>query len=200
MAFIPVDKMKTLREASRSGDERAKKIILMQLSGKEDFGPLLDEYFQPKPETVASTDVAVEQKATDPVSKATEKETPFEMYLRENEITLDDNNRDNVIREFEEMTGNKVELSEEHEEKQEGPEYEELIKKLMKEESDAVDSYSKGITQIMNCECLDDTQKRRFIARFKEIRGDEEEHFRELKELLSVSASKEEEITEQEVE
>ncbi len=44
MIFIPVDKMKELREAARNGDERAKKIIIMQMNG-EDFDSSLDEFF-----------------------------------------------------------------------------------------------------------------------------------------------------------
>ena len=193
--FIPIKQMQTLRESARSGDERAKRILAMQLSGTEDFSQLLEEYFAPQPEPEISTEqpAVMEQKATEPVDKALGQETPFEMYLRENEITLDENNRNDVIREFEEMTGNKAGMPEQSEEKPEGPEYEELVKKLMKEESDAVDSYSKAITQVMNCDCLDDTQKRRFIARCKEIRGDEEEHFRELRELLSLSNEQDEE-------
>ena len=48
MAYIPFEKMKALREAAKSGDERARKIIIMQMNG-EDFGSLLDQYFT-KPE------------------------------------------------------------------------------------------------------------------------------------------------------
>ena len=44
MRFIPIDKMKSLREAAKNGDSRARKIIIMQMNG-EDFGSLLDEYF-----------------------------------------------------------------------------------------------------------------------------------------------------------
>lgn len=49
MRFIPIDKMKSLREAAKNGDTRARKIIIMQMNG-EDFGSLLDEYFA-NPET-----------------------------------------------------------------------------------------------------------------------------------------------------
>ena len=44
MRFIPIDKMKSLREAAKNGDSRARKIIIMQMNG-EDFDSLLDEYF-----------------------------------------------------------------------------------------------------------------------------------------------------------
>lgn len=49
MAYIPFDKMKSLREAAKNGDARARKIIIMQMND-EDFGSLLDQYFA-KPET-----------------------------------------------------------------------------------------------------------------------------------------------------
>ena len=45
MAFIPVDKMKSLREAAKNGDARAKQILTMQMNG-EDFSALLEEHFK----------------------------------------------------------------------------------------------------------------------------------------------------------
>lgn len=49
MPFIPIDKMRQLREAAKQGDERAKKILRAQLDGS-DYGADLDAYFAPKPE------------------------------------------------------------------------------------------------------------------------------------------------------
>ena len=49
--FIPIDKMRKLREAARNGDEGAKRILRMQLDGTSDFSSDLDTYFSPKPET-----------------------------------------------------------------------------------------------------------------------------------------------------
>ena len=49
MPFIPIDKMRQLREAAKNGDERAKKILRAQLDGS-DYGSDLDAYFAPKPE------------------------------------------------------------------------------------------------------------------------------------------------------
>lgn len=54
MAFIPIEKMRALREAARQGDERAKKILRAQLDGK-DYGSDLDAYFAPKPAPVSSS-------------------------------------------------------------------------------------------------------------------------------------------------
>ena len=44
MPFIPIDKMKQLREAAKNGDERAKKILRAQLE-KKDYASDLDSYF-----------------------------------------------------------------------------------------------------------------------------------------------------------
>ena len=50
MPFIPIDQIRKLREAAKNGDERAKKILQMQLN-KEDYSSDLDAYFNPQPET-----------------------------------------------------------------------------------------------------------------------------------------------------
>lgn len=190
--FIPVQQMSKLREAARSGDERAKKILSMQLSGTEDFSSLLDEYFTEAP-APAPAPVA-ESKAT------ADEETPFEMYLRENEITLDDTNREDIIREFEEMTGNKVEMpkAEEPVKKEEigENEAEKIIKDLMRDEIDAIDAYSRAITKIMAMEDIDEHTKRKLTARFDEIKGDEVEHHKQLNALLPLIGKKEEEAIE----
>lgn len=72
MAYIPFDKMKSLREAAKNGDTRARKIIIMQMNG-EDFGSLLDEYFtkQPKEEKpiATSTPIIEDNDITDPKLK-----------------------------------------------------------------------------------------------------------------------------------
>ena len=72
MRFIPIDKMKSLREAAKNGDARARKIIIMQMNG-EDFGSLLDEYFakQPKEEKpiATSTPIIEDNDITDPKLK-----------------------------------------------------------------------------------------------------------------------------------
>ena len=51
MAFIPIDKIKSLREAAKNGDARAKQILTMQMNG-EDFSALLEEYFKEPNEKV----------------------------------------------------------------------------------------------------------------------------------------------------
>lgn len=74
MAYIPFDKIKSLREAAKNGDARARKILIMQMNG-EDFNSLLEEYFanpeQPKEEkpVAASTPIIEDNDITDPKLK-----------------------------------------------------------------------------------------------------------------------------------
>ena len=72
MAFIPVEKMKSLREAAKNGDPRAKQILKMQMDG-EDFSSLLEEHFKApteikKEETVVANP-EIHNEITDPKLK-----------------------------------------------------------------------------------------------------------------------------------
>lgn len=48
MPFIPIDKMKQLREAAKNGDARAQKILQAHLAGK-DYNADFEAYFAPAP-------------------------------------------------------------------------------------------------------------------------------------------------------
>lgn len=191
--FIPVQKMKTLREASRNGDDRAKKILEMQLKGTEDFGSLLDEYFAPKPEQTESAQV--EETSTG----ATNVDKGLQEFLEFNQINEDSPDYQSYVDDYYKENPKpqnglgEVEHNEEHNHEHEYEhsecESKEQLEKVRKEEVDAVDSYSKAITVVMNDTTVDDNKKRKIISRLKEIRGDEEEHFRELNELLVLLGS-----------
>ena len=193
MKFIPIEKMSKLREAAKSGDDRARKILDMQMSG-DDFSPLLDEYFQPKP---VATENSVETSSL-PEKKPNSK---LEEFLKFNNVTKDSPEYEDFVKDFyaefpeekgkEEMVENPVEQIEEDKDG-----FDSIIRDLMKDETDAIEEYSKAITKLMNNEELDEIQKRRVIARLKEIRGDEEEHFHQLNELLKMKGD--EEVTEEE--
>lgn len=171
--FIPIDKMKKLREASKTGDERAKKILAMQMDGKEDFGPLMDEYFTPAPQPAVE-----EQPATG--------NNKLEEFLKFNNITKDSPDYQSYVDEFNKETGDQVEEKPENGLK-------EIIKKRIKEEIDAIASYSKGVSEVMALENVDEGLKRKVISRFKEIDTDEEQHRSELIELLAMCDSQPEE-------
>ena len=76
MAFIPIEKIKVLREAAKNGDARARQILTMQMNG-EDFSALLDSYFTsqsaetPKQEPTANPSPVLEEDdgITDPKLK-----------------------------------------------------------------------------------------------------------------------------------
>lgn len=189
MKFIPIEKMSKLREAAKTGDERARKILDMQMSGN-DFSPLLDEYFQPKP---VATENSVETSSL-PEKKPTNSK--LEEFLKFNNVTKDSPEYEDFVKDFydefpeerkqKDLVENPVEQIEEDKDG-----FDSIIRDLIKDETDAIDEYSKAITKLMNNEELDEIQKRRIIARLKEIRSDEEDHFHQLNELLKMKGDEE---------
>lgn len=94
MRFIPIDRMKVLREAAKSGDSRAKKILIMQMND-EDFSGLVDEYF----ETPAIK--PIEMSATKPGQPVIEPEPELE-----SERVVDNSDiTDERLREFLNLNG-----------------------------------------------------------------------------------------------
>jgi len=172
MKFIPIDKMKQLREASKNGNDAARKILDMQLGGKDDFSSLLEEFFTPKQEP------EIEEEEPD----VEIMDAGLQTFLTDNKIDKDNPEYQSYVEDY--YRENPRHEHHEHHEEHEDCECIETLKKLMKEELDAIESYSKAITQTMGCEELDDGTKRKIISRLEEIKGDETEHFAELKQLL----------------
>ena len=189
MKFIPIDKMKKLRESAKNGDERAKHILAMQLKGDEDFSELLEEYFAPAKPEIADAEANMPKDAP----AVEEHKDKLHEFLEQNGVKEGDEDYDEVVKMFYAETGEKPAMA--AEECAECMCKDELDK-LRKEELDAIDSYSKKITIIMSSDELNDNQKRKIVARLKEIRSDEEEHYRELGELLAICDKDEEEIAE----
>ena len=206
MAYIPFEKMKTLREAAKSGDERARKIIIMQMNG-EDFGSLLDQYFT-KPEesnkTEDHSDTTEDSKLNkfleyngvkkgdmdyDSTVEAYYKEFPKERKhdTFETKATESDSDNTSIYGEEDEpieddQFAKEKELSSMHH----GLE-EDIFSKLMGEEIDAIRSYGDAILKIMSCEKFNDNEKKGIIEKLEEIRRDEQEHWSELKHLKEIS-------------
>lgn len=170
--FIPIDKMKKLREAAKTGDERAKKILSTQLGGTEDFSSLMEEYFSAPKVEEQSTGSMPEQK----------EDAKLEQFLKENGITKESPDYKGFVNDF---------YKENPEEQESECECCLMIKKLLKEELDAIDSYSRAITQTMASEEIEDGEKRKIISRLEEIKSDEVEHHSELTRLLSICKKKE---------
>ena len=205
MAYIPFEKMKALREAAKSGDERARKIIIMQMNG-EDFGSLLDQYFT-KPEesnkTEDHSDTTEDSKLNkfleyngvkkgdmdyDSTVEAYYKEFPKERKhdTFETKATESDSDNTSIYGEEDEpieddQFGKEKQLSMHHELE------EDIFSKLMGEEIDAIRSYGDAILKIMSCEKFNDNEKKGIIEKLEEIRRDEQEHWSELKHLKEIS-------------
>lgn len=205
MAYIPFEKMKTLREAAKSGDERARKIIIMQMNG-EDFGSLLDQYFT-KPEESNKpedhSDTTEDSKLNkfleyngvkkgdmdyDSTVEAYYKEFPKERKhdTFETKATESDSDNTSIYGEEDEpieddQFGKEKQLSMHHELE------EDIFSKLMGEEIDAIRSYGDAILKIMSCEKFNDNEKKGIIEKLEEIRRDEQEHWSELKHLKEIS-------------
>ena len=211
MAYIPFEKMKALREAAKSGDERARKIIIMQMNG-EDFGSLLDQYFTKseesnKPEDHSDTTedsklnkfleyngVKKVEMDYDSTVEAYYKEFPKERHHDTFETKATESDSDNTSIygeedepieddqfEKEKQLAKEKELSMHHELE------EDIFSKLMGEEIDAIRSYGDAILKIMSCEKYNDNEKKGIIEKLEEIRRDEQEHWSELKHLKEIS-------------
>lgn len=212
MAYIPFEKMKALREAAKNGDERARKIIIMQMNG-EDFGSLLDQYFT-KPEESNKpedhSDTTEDSKLNkfleyngvkkgdmdyDSTVEAYYKEFPKERQhgTFETKATESDSDNTSIYGEEDEpieddqfakekQLAKEKELSSMHH----GLE-EDIFSKLMGEEIDAIRSYGDAILKIMSCEKYNDNEKKGIIEKLEEIRRDEQEHWSELKHLKEIS-------------
>lgn len=206
MAYIPFEKMKTLREAAKNGDERARKIIIMQMNG-EDFGSLLDQYFtKPEESNKAEdhSDTTEDSKLNkfleyngvkkgdmdyDSTVEAYYKEFPKERQhdTFETKATESDSDNASIYGEEDEpieddQFGKEKELSSMHHELEE-----DIFSKLMGEEIDAIRSYGDAILKIMSCEKYNDNEKKGIIEKLEEIRRDEQEHWSELKHLKEIS-------------
>lgn len=169
--FIPVDKMKKLRDASRSGDERAKKILSMQLDGKEDFSSLMDEYFKPQTQV---------EEYSNNLDKNTDEK--LEKFLKFNGIDKDNPEYDSYVEDYYKENPKQNDL--EHKEQENcNDENHCFLDRLIKEEVDAIRSYSDAIMEAMSCDNFSETELRGITTRLEEIKRDETEHFEELRRL-----------------
>ena len=208
MAYIPFEKMKALREAAKSGDERARKIIIMQMNG-EDFGSLLDQYFEVpnKTEEVVNKETYSDTNEDSKLNKFLEYngvkkgdmdyDSTVEAYYKEfpkerkhdtfeTKATESDSDNTSIYGEEDEpieddQFGKEKQLSMHHELE------EDIFSKLMGEDIDAIRSYGDAILKIMSCEKFNDNEKKGIIEKLEEIRRDEQEHWSELKHLKEIS-------------
>lgn len=104
MAFIPVDKMKQLREAAANGDKLAKKILHSHMM-REDYSQDFDEFFKPKPDagtvTMAKADaqpeIAVEEMKEADVGTGN---PDLDKFLSDNGIKIGDDSYNDAVEEY----------------------------------------------------------------------------------------------------
>lgn len=193
MAFIPMNKMKMLREASKNGDERAKKIIMMQLNN-EDFGKDLDDYFKNPQE---NTPTPVEgQNLPKEQSKVERKSTGIaglDTFLEGNGISEGDEDYEDAIYDYFNEYPNEIpeegieSLLKRNDEPQNEESHEENIDDvldfLIKDENEAIDGYDKAIKFVVNCDKIEGVVKQAYLDKLNHIKNEELEHIEELKAL-----------------
>lgn len=191
MKFIPIDKMKSLREASKNGDANAIKILDLQMSGG-DFGSLLDEFFQPK--QVAPQGAPVEGKSLPNKGE----QSKLEKFLAFNNVTKDSPDYESFVEDF--YNEFPEEREHEHSANNNGMtmcEEECFITPLIQEEIKAINDYNEAIMKVMDMDELGDAAKRGMISKLEEIKRDEMEHLEELKRMKNGLEKKEEKQAEE---
>lgn len=92
--FIPIEKMRQLREQAKNGDERARQILNMQMKG-EDFSSLLEEHFKP-----VQQEPIVEAPATNPNQINQEQKSKLQEFLDYNEVKEGDPEYNDMVEAF----------------------------------------------------------------------------------------------------
>lgn len=159
--FIPIDKLKTLRDSARTGDERALKVLSSFRTGAEDFSSLLDEYFNPQ-------------------------QTEAQEVKEQQEMPIVENPQGNILEKMEEVgekATNKalsnVAINSVKCGKDKNPLIE-FITALISDENEAIEGYDKAILFVANSQT-----DRNALNVLNEIKNDEIRHIKMLKELLN---------------
>ena len=185
MRFIPIDKMSKLREASKNGDANAIKILDLQMSGG-DFGGLLDEYFQPKPEPQEQQG-AVETGKSLPEQGGQSK---LEQFLAFNNVSKDSPDYDSFVEDFYNEFPNERPNAKQVPEQVEGGN-DSFLLPLIQEEIKAIGDYNNAIMKVMEMDELGDAAKKGIMTKLEEIKRDEMEHLDELKRIKTSLEKKE---------
>lgn len=172
MPFIPVDKMRKLREASRNGDDRAKKILSMQLEAKEDYSSLMDEYFKPEVPTQQTTDQAANSQPAPSNPKLAE-------FLTLNGVKEGDAEYDDFVKDFYAENPNEAEAPEAQ--PTEADPMSDLFDRLIEDEMEAIEGYNKAVTEILASDSFKDDQKELIMMKLNRIKNEEVSHIKELK-------------------
>ena len=202
MRFIPIDKMKTLREAARNGDERAKKILNMQMND-EDFSSLLEEQF--------STPKTEEKEIL--VKESNSPDDKLQKFLKYNNVKEGDEDYESTVEAFykefpkarpvveaKATDGDDISLPNEEDNTSIYGEDDEPIEEdkmfiddLIQDEYEAIEQYNKAISEILKLD-EGDSLKKGLITDLEEIRRDEFDHVEKLKRIKLSLTKKEETV------
>lgn len=174
--FIPVDQMKRLREAAKSGDAKAKAILRAQLDGT-DYTADLDAYFKPvedpKSAPAGNPGSAVETKATKGTGNAR-----LDAFLADNGVQEGDEDYEDAINDYynefpEDMPADWGKPKAE-EEPAPNPEQEakmeDAARDLGKLLIDVISECDKEMLEIMQDETIDDNAKKGAMTSLQEIK------------------------------
>jgi len=205
--FIPVDKLKQLREASRNGDSKAKSILRAQIDNPSNFSAMLEEYFAPTPETVIETvsEEGVEMPFYRDEEEGHHKNKRLMKFLHDNGVENEGHpDYKEMVEEFYHEFPNEEKEECDITEKLADPEHVtteghececfslvDKLKELEADENEAINGYDSAIMLVSNDPEMNNDEKTVLISVLQKIKNDELEHISILLEKLKKYEKKE---------
>lgn len=166
MRYIPADKMAKLREASKAGDEKARKILFAQLDGN-DFDSDLEEYFKPAPAPEAQN-APIEAKATEP--EAEKAKTGLDSFLESNGVTKESPEYDDFVNDYYAEFPNERPKEAENAAEAEVGEEVDLTKSIAEGLIDIIGRCDQTLVLVLNNDDVEDTAKKGIMTTLQEIK------------------------------
>lgn len=166
MGFIPVDKMKQLREAAKNGDERAKKILRAQLD-KKDYSADLDAYFAMPATETQSVDTQIQ------VAQPTKStgNLKLDAFLADNGVQEGSPDYEDAVNDYyNEFPEERPEDFGAEEPQTEVQEELDMTKDMAQGIIDLISKCDQTSLQIMQNESLDDTARKGAMVSLQEIK------------------------------
>lgn len=193
MKFIPIDKMKKLREAAANGDVNAKKILKAQLNGT-DFNSDLDLYFKPKEEPkIESENVGVVETDT----KGEKLDSGLMQFLKDNEINEQSPEYNDFVEDYY-RENPKARPAVVPEAKsiipvEETNESIDLTKEIAENLINIISSCDKTMVTVLNNDDIEDTTKKGVITTLQEIKNNILDNFDKVKKIKKSLTEKKDE-------
>lgn len=186
MRYIPADKMAKLREASKAGDERARKILFAQLDGN-DFDSDLEEYFKPAPAPEAQN-APIEAKATGP--ETPKAKAGLDSFLESNGVTKESPEYDDFVNDYYAEFPN--ERPEEAAQAEVGEEVD-LTKSIAEGLIDIIGRCDQTLVLVLNNDDVEDTAKKGIMTTLQEIKQSILDNFDKVRKIKKSLCGKNEE-------